>query len=386
MEQEILSWLHTKYKTGKETDFIPKESLWDEFASERDVKLSREEYFADLGRCISQGSWKGIKVARCKGKRNGYKGLRKKQERKSLHMLAEVECIPSNSYMKEGEESEKGGQATNDLVQYSTRNNDKIPHTNQDDIARVEENNVQSFYSVANSQRSDKNERSEDKWDEVPSNANLEDEQISSGKESGVCQENAPDEEASPLQKRRQDKKKENGEIGCDNAEVPSNACPEHGQTSSENERGACQENAPDGKEKHLQKRGKADKNESSGDRGCDAEVPSNADLEDRQTSSEHERGVCKENAPEEDRAPLAKKLEVKDTIFEEESCATGLMDAEDYQIIRAILLTRLLSPQNRISEVQNSSSSSSSTVGFGSSKSRKRQIKHPKKKEKSLG
>ena len=43
----------------------------------------------------------------------------------------------------------------------------------------------------------------------------------------------------------------------------------------------------------------------------------------------------------------------MKDTIFEEESCATGLTDAEDYQVIRAILLRTLLSPQNRISEVQ---------------------------------
>lgn len=219
----------------------------------------------------------------------------------------------------------------------------------------------------------------------MPSNANLEDEQISSGKESGVCQENAPDEEASPLQKRRQDKKKENGEIGCDNAEVPSNACPEHGQTSSENERGACQENAPDGKAKPLQKRGKADKNESSGDRGCDAEVPSNADLEDRQTSSEHERGVCKENAPEEDRAPLAKKLEVKDTIFEEESCATGLTDAEEWFDYQSDIADEAIKSPQSNKRSPNSSSSSSSTVGFGSSKSRKRQIKHPKKGRKVL-
>lgn len=73
IEQEILSWLNAKHKTGKETDFIPKESLWNEFANER------EEFFTHLRRCISQSSLKGINVTRCKGKRNGYKGLRKKQ-------------------------------------------------------------------------------------------------------------------------------------------------------------------------------------------------------------------------------------------------------------------------------------------------------------------
>ena len=41
MEQEILSWLNAKYETGNETDFISKEALWNEFANERDVNLSR---------------------------------------------------------------------------------------------------------------------------------------------------------------------------------------------------------------------------------------------------------------------------------------------------------------------------------------------------------
>lgn len=45
MEQEILSWLNANYETGKETDCISKENLGDEFAIERDVNVSREEFF-----------------------------------------------------------------------------------------------------------------------------------------------------------------------------------------------------------------------------------------------------------------------------------------------------------------------------------------------------
>lgn len=79
MEQEILSWLNGKYEIGKETDVILKESLWNDFANDRDVNLTREDFFTSLGRCISQSSLKGIKVTRCKGKRNAYRGLRKKR-------------------------------------------------------------------------------------------------------------------------------------------------------------------------------------------------------------------------------------------------------------------------------------------------------------------
>lgn len=145
---------------------------------------------------------------------------------------------------------------------------------------RFERNDVQSFHSDASSQRNDKNEGSEDRRDnhEDPSNANLGDEQISSGKERGVSQEDAPEEEASLLQKSGKDDEKESGE-----------------------------------------------------ERWDDAEAPSNAYLEDGQTSSENERGVCTENAPEEEAASLTDNLEVEDTIFEEVSCATGLRDAEEW-------------------------------------------------------
>ena len=63
------------------------------------------------------------------------------------------------------------------------------------------ENDVQSFQRDANSQRSVEKKGGEDRRDdnEVSSNANLGDEQSSSGKECGVCQENIPEDEGSPL-------------------------------------------------------------------------------------------------------------------------------------------------------------------------------------------
>ena len=59
MEHEILSRLNANYEPGKETDFIPKENLWNELANERDVNWSRKEFFRHLGRSISQSSLKG---------------------------------------------------------------------------------------------------------------------------------------------------------------------------------------------------------------------------------------------------------------------------------------------------------------------------------------
>ena len=93
MEHEILSRLNANYEPGKETDFIPKENLWNELANERDVYWSRKEFFGHLGRSISQSSLKGIKVTCCKGKRNRYKGLRMKQERNILHTLADFKNV-----------------------------------------------------------------------------------------------------------------------------------------------------------------------------------------------------------------------------------------------------------------------------------------------------
>ena len=49
-------------------------------ANEREVHLSREEFFTHLGRCISQSLSKEIKVMHCKGKRNGYKGLQRNRD------------------------------------------------------------------------------------------------------------------------------------------------------------------------------------------------------------------------------------------------------------------------------------------------------------------
>ena len=390
MEQEILSWLNAKYETGKETDFISKEDLWNEFANEREVHLSRDDFFTHLGRCISQSSLKEIKVTRCKGKRNGYKGLRKKQGRNSSHTLADSECIPSNSDVKErakGEASETGGEATNELVQHLRRKNGRSLHIKQDvnDIARVDENDVHSFHSDANSQKSDKRKGDEDRRDdnEASSHDNLGNEQRSSGKERGVCQDNVPEDEASPLQKNAKYDEKESSEYRWDDAEVPPLANLEDGKIASEEERGICQEKSPEKEVSPLLKRGKDDKKEVSENRWCDAEAPSHTNLESGQNSSENERGVCKGNAPEEEPASLTENFQVDGTIFDDVLCATGLRDAEklEWTDERSDIADGTVKSPKSNKRKPRSSSSSSSTVGFGSSKSRKRQTKRRSKR-----
>ena len=70
MEQEILSCLETTYEGGQETDFVRKETLWNEFVNVGRVDSKcREAFFARLGQCISQSSLKGITVTRSKGKK-----------------------------------------------------------------------------------------------------------------------------------------------------------------------------------------------------------------------------------------------------------------------------------------------------------------------------
>ena len=291
--------------------------------------------------------------------------------------------------MKEREEGEawgKGGKATNELVQQLTRKNDRSSHTSQDvnNIARVVENDVQSFHRDANSQRSVEKKGGEDRRDdnEVSSNANLGDEQSSSGKECGVCQENVPEDEASPLQKSSTYDERESGEDRWDDAEVPPNANLENGKISSEKERGICQEKTPDKEVSSLQKGGKDDKKESSENRWCDAEALSNANLQGDQTSSENERGVCKENAPEKEAASLTENLQMERIIFEEVSCSTGLRDSEELEWTddgSDIADKTIKFPKSKKGK-PSSSSSPSSTVSFGSSQSRKRQTKHQSK------
>ena len=253
---------------------------------------------------------KGIKVTRCKGKRNHYKGLRKKQERNKR---------------EEGEASEKGGEATNDLVQHLTRKNGRSPHTSQ---------------------------------------------------------ENASDEEASPLHKSREGDQKESGEDRLDDVEVPSHANLEDGKNSSEKYRMVCQENTADEEQLEeagpLQMRGEDDKRESCDDRWCDAEAPS---LDDGQTSSENEHGVCKENVPEEEVASLTKNVEVDDTIFDEVSCATSLRDAEEWSDDQSDIAATTIKSPTLNKRKPTSSSSCSSTIAFRSSKSRKRRTKHQSKR-----
>ena len=119
MEQEILSWLETTYERGQETDFVRKETLWNEFVNVGRVdRKCREDFFARLGRCISQSSLKGITVTRSKGKQNGYGGLRKKQGQSSLQPESECEWLPSAFCEKEKEEeTERHSLKTHLLVQ-----------------------------------------------------------------------------------------------------------------------------------------------------------------------------------------------------------------------------------------------------------------------------
>lgn len=70
MEQEILSWLETTYERGQETDFVRKETLWNEFVNVGRVDSKcREAFFACLGQCISQSSLKGITVSVARAKK-----------------------------------------------------------------------------------------------------------------------------------------------------------------------------------------------------------------------------------------------------------------------------------------------------------------------------
>ena len=119
MEQEILSWLETTYERGQETDFVRKETLWNEFVNVGRVDSKcREDFFACLGRCISQSSLKGITVTRSKGKKNGYRGLRKKQGQSGLQPESECERLPSTFCEKEKEEeTERDSLKTHLLVQ-----------------------------------------------------------------------------------------------------------------------------------------------------------------------------------------------------------------------------------------------------------------------------
>lgn len=356
MEQEILSWLNGKYEIGKETDVILKESLWNDFANDRDVNLTREDFFTSLGRCISQSSLKEIKVTRCKGKRNAYRGLRKKQGQNSLHLLTEFQRVPSTSCGKESDglqESEKGGAAANDLV----TKNDGSPHTypNQDVnyIVKLEENDVQSCDVY--SQRKDKE------------GSSLEDRQISSAKERGFRKDNAP-EEAVAMHKRGRDDEKGSSEKRRGDAKVPSNANLDDGQISSEKERGVCQEKPPEKEAGTMHKKGRFDKNTHADD----AEVPF-------QISSGNKGEACQEYRLEEDASPLIDNLEAEDSMFEKGACGTGLKDAEEWTDDQSdSVVENVRSPK---SNNPSSGSSSSSTVGCCPSKVRKRQTKHRSKR-----
>ena len=82
MEQEILSWLEKTYERGRETDFIRKETLWNEFVNVGRVDSKcREDFFARLGRCISQSSLNGITVTRSKGKKMVIRACERNRDR-----------------------------------------------------------------------------------------------------------------------------------------------------------------------------------------------------------------------------------------------------------------------------------------------------------------
>ena len=131
MEQEILSWLETTYERGQETDFVRKETLWNELANVGRVDSKcREAFFACLGRCISQSSLKSITVMRSKGKKNGYRGLRKKQGQSGLQPESECERLPSTFCEKEPEEqTERDSLNTHLLVQDLPAPTSSSPHS-----------------------------------------------------------------------------------------------------------------------------------------------------------------------------------------------------------------------------------------------------------------
>ena len=85
MEQEICSWLEKTYESGQETDFVRKETLWNDFVKVSEVDSQcREAFFACLGRCIGQSSMKGITGTRSKGKNIDYRCLRRNQGQRVL--------------------------------------------------------------------------------------------------------------------------------------------------------------------------------------------------------------------------------------------------------------------------------------------------------------
>ena len=89
MEQEILSWLETTYERGQETDFVRKETLWNEFVNVGRVDSKcREDFFARLGRCISQSSLKGITVTRGKGKKKMVIAACKRNRDRAVYSLS----------------------------------------------------------------------------------------------------------------------------------------------------------------------------------------------------------------------------------------------------------------------------------------------------------
>ena len=234
-------------------------------------------------------------------------GLQKKQGQNSLHLLTEFQRVPSTSCGKESDglqESEKGGAAANDLV----TKNDGSPHTypNQDVnyIVKLEENDVQSCDVY--SQRKDKE------------GSSLEDRQISSAKERGFHKDNVP-EEAVAMHKRGRDDEKGSSEKRRGDAKVPSNANLDDGQISSEKERGVCQEKPPEKEAGTMHKKGRFDKNTHADN----AEVPF-------QISSGNKGEACQEYRLE-DASPLIDNLEAEDSMFEKGACGTGLTDAEEW-------------------------------------------------------
>ena len=96
MEQEICSWLEKTYESGQETDFVRKETLWNDFVKVSEVDSQcREAIFACLGRSIGQSSMKGVTITRSKGKNIGYRCLRRKQGQRGLQQNSEYERVPS---------------------------------------------------------------------------------------------------------------------------------------------------------------------------------------------------------------------------------------------------------------------------------------------------
>ena len=205
MEQEICSWLEKTYESGQETDFVRKETLWNDFVKVSEVDSQcREAFFACLGRCIAQSSMKGITVTRSKGKNIGYRCLRRKQGQRGLQQDSEYERVPSTSCEKKEEEIERGIYESHLSVQNQSAPTNSSPHSESKQsvshIPKIVKKNAPSYHHdgyIKLREESTMEKRSDDGVTdvEVQESINVEQGRSSPEKDLEACQVNEAEEE-----------------------------------------------------------------------------------------------------------------------------------------------------------------------------------------------